>query len=313
MVIKNGFIIAGKYRLEAPISDSGGMATVYLGGLVESARHRVAIKFARSDVAGAMPEDMLLDREAELLSRWDWRHPGIVRVYPIPLGERGTAYSLNAVELDQKPRFMVMEYLTGKSLAENMKKIKGFPLGWKLETFYQILTAVSHLHQTGFGHRDLKPENVVFREPISENLLPQPVLIDFALASNGEEQYASVENAFTPEYASPERYLRTMGYNDLPPYPLQADIWSLGVILYEMVTGVHLMHGSEDKVRTTIIKGAFDVEIDNRQVNDNAKTAEILSNMIHRMLERDPRRRPNAKQIVLALEELFPPPRVAIN
>ncbi|MCX7976394.1 MAG: serine/threonine protein kinase [Bellilinea sp.] len=312
MLIRNGTVIAGKYQLESPISHNGGMATVYLGRLADSPRHRVAIKFARSDTAGAMPEDMLLDREANLLSRWDWRHPGIVRVYPIPLGERGTVYSLNAVELEQKPRFMVMEYLAGKSLSENMKKIKGFPLAWKLEAFYQIVTAVSHLHQTGFGHRDLKPENIVFREPISETKLPQPVLVDFALASNGEEQYAAVENAYTPEYASPERYLRTTGLYNLPPYPLEADIWSLGMILYELITGERLVRGSEDKVRTTIVKGTFDLDIDNRQVNDNANTAKILTMLIRRMLEGDPRKRPTAKQIVLALEELFPPPRVAM-
>lgn len=311
MAFRSGLIIAGKYKLEEPISHIGGTATVYLGGLVESSRHRVAIKFARSNAAGAMPEDMLLDREAELLSRWDWRHPGIVRVFPIPLENHHATYSLNAIELPDRPRFMVMEFLSGKSMADNLKKIIKYPLGWKLEAFYHILTAVAHMHQIGFGHRDLKPENIVFREPINENNPPNPVLVDFALASNGKAQFSVVESSYTLEYASPERVLRSMGYENLPPFPLEADIWSLGVILYELITGEHLVKGSEDKVRTTIIKGTFSLDIDDSLTNNSSQAAKNLTYLIRNMLEPDPKHRPNSKQVMLALEELFPPPRLA--
>jgi len=313
MNIKNGMILAGKYRIEKPISEDGGMAKVYLGGLAENTKFKVAVKFARSESAGAMPEDMLLDREADLLSKWNWRHPGVVRVYPIPLEGRSPAYSLNAIEMADKPRYMVMEYLSGGSLADNAQKIKNYPLGWKLETFYQIMTAVSHLHQLKFGHRDLKPENIVFREPISPNSYPIPVLVDFALASNGHDQFTVVEASHTLEYASPERLLKTMGYDELPPYPLEADIWSLGVILYELITGERLIRGSENKVRTTIIKGAFSVDIYGSQIDSHPATAEMVAKLIRKMLEPDPTKRPNAKILLLALEELFPPPRLAIS
>ncbi|WP_322509546.1 protein kinase domain-containing protein [Anaerolinea sp.] len=311
MVIGSGIIIGGKFRIERPVSHAGGTAAVYLASLTDNPKLKVAVKFAKSDSTGPMPEDMLLDREADLLSRWNWRHPGIVRIYPIPLDEREVAYSRKAVELTGRPTFMVLEYLSGGSLAENFKKIRDFPLGWKLETFYQILVAVSHLHQMGFGHRDLKPENIVFRDSISPKLIPNPVLVDFALASNGKDQYMIVEKAFTASYASPERYLRNMGY-DVPPYPLEEDIWSLGVILYEIITGIHLFRGNEDSVRTTIIKGNINPDIDEKYADNNSYTAKKLSSIIRYMLGPDPRDRPSIKQLVLALEELFPPPRLTL-
>lgn len=313
MTIKNGTVIAGKFRLEKLISENGGTATVYLGDLVDNPRQKVAIKFAHSSTDGPMQEDMLLDREASLLSRWDWRHPGIVRIYPIPRDNRGCEYSLNAVELPERPRFMVMEYLSGGSMADNLKKIKTYPLGWKLEFFYQLLTAVSHIHQTNYGHRDLKPENIVFRDEISPTTVPVPVLIDFALASNGSEQYAVVESSHTMEYVSPERLLRSMGYENLPPYPTEADVWSLGIILYELITGEHLIKGSENSVRTTIIKGAFSVDLTETQFEIKPEAAEHLTKLIKKMLDPDPKKRANIKQVVLALEALFPPPRIVLS
>jgi len=212
MTIKIGSIITNSLKIERPLSEKGGMASVYLASFVTDPRMKVAVKFARSSTNGPEHEDVLLQREADLLSRWDWRHPGVVRIFPIPFRDRKTAYFLKAIELPETPYFFIMEYLSGGSLTDNLSKIKGYSFNWKLELFYQLFATVAHLHQLGFGHRDLKPDNIVFREPISPTSIPQPVLIDFALASNGQEGSQIVNSSHTLEYASPERVLKTLGW-----------------------------------------------------------------------------------------------------
>jgi len=313
MAIKSGSIIAGRYHVEKPISENGGTASVYLCGLTDDIKRKVAIKFARSDAMGKMQEDTLLELEADFLSKREVRHPGIIRVHPIMLDGRSPVYSLRAIDVADSPRFMVMDYLPGGSLAETMKKISGFPIGWKMDMYYQLLTAISHLHILGFGHRDLKPENIVFRDPVTPHTMPVPILIDFALTSNGVTKYEVVEASHTLAYASPERLLKSLGYDDLPPYPLEADIWSLGVILYELITGSHLIHGSENKVRTTIIRGAFEVEIESHQIESHSQVAKMVTKLIRKMLDPDPTKRPSVSFVLGTLEQLFPPPLLASN
>lgn len=304
-MLSNGTLLGGRYKVEKTLSQVGGMASVYLGGLVEQPKQKVAIKFAHTNGKDPTHEDKLLEREAELLSKWEWRHPGIVRLYPIPHAN-GMEYVLRALEVDGGPYFMVMEYLEGNSLSHNLSKIKKFPLPWKMECFYQLVTTVAFMHQKGYGHRDLKPDNIVFRSPISLNAIPQPVLIDFALASNGQEGSEIVDSSYTLEYAAPERVLKTMGmgYEDVPNLPLEADVWSLGVILYEILTGDLLFKGDRKAISTTLISGNIDVP-------DRPELTDLLTKFIRGMLSRDPTRRPKVKEILYALEAKFLPPRIS--
>jgi serine/threonine protein kinase len=307
MTIKTGLVIANKYRIDKLISDRGGMAIVYLGSLIDPPNCKVAIKFARGNGNGPVHEEKFLEREAEMLRKWDWRHPGIVRVYPIQL-EKGNppVFYLRAVEMPERLLFMVMEYLMGDSLSANLSTIKRYPLGWKIELFYQLLLAVSPLHQKGFAHRDLKPENIVFRTSINENSVPQPVLIDFALASEGESGSKVVEESYSLAYVAPERILRTMGVTTglLPPNELASDIWSLGVILYEILTGDVLLQGNENKVRTSVIKGTFKDKV-NQNVNPS-----LLKRYLNKMFDQNPNDRPTIKDIIYALDQHFPAPRL---
>jgi len=283
------------------------MASVFLASVEENPKLKVAIKFAKTDSSGPIHEDILLQREAAILSRWDWRHPGIVRLFPIPYTTSDN-YTLRAVEVLNEPWYFVMEYLRGLSLAENLKKINKYPLDWKLELIYHILLSVSFLHQKGYAHRDIKPDNIVFRELISINSIPQPVLVDFALVTNGEQNYQILEECMTVEYSSPEVILASMGTKmDMIEDPRPSDIWSMGIVWYEILTGELPIKGNRKRIRTTIIKEQLEPEFSNEDPRYH-----LLANYLRSMLNRNPKKRPTIKEVLYALEESFLPPRIII-
>ena len=132
------------------------------------------------------------------------------------------------------------------------------------------------------------------------------MLIDFALAANGDEERAIVSNSYTLEYASPERVLRSMGVDNLSTSNIQAaDIWSLGIILYEILTGHGILKGSKENIRTTIIREQLIPNIPN--IPDDY---DMLIRFVAAMLNKEPQKRPDIKQILYALEETFLPPRI---
>lgn len=323
MSITKGIYVGERYKIERPLSHIGGTASVYLGSLLEAEDFKVAIKFALTGKEGPQHEDLLLQKEAELLSKTEWRHPSIVRVYPLLVGKK-SAYSLRANNIENQPWYMVMEYLQGGSLTDNKNKVKQMPLEWKLEMFYQILTAVGFIHEKGYAHRDLKPENIMFRKPIAANEIPQPILIDFALASDGQSGSQLVESSYTLFYAPPEKIMNSMGTGEAiqtDQFAKEGDIWSLGVILYEILVGDLPLKGSRENIRTSIIsrglddileKTDFGKKISSKR-SDYSEKIPILTEYIRGMLYRDPTRRPTIDLLIKALENKFLPPRISIN
>jgi serine/threonine protein kinase len=305
MRVSKGTIINDLYKINRPLGDLGGTSSVYLVENSKDSGQKMVIKLAFTDENDTSNEDVLLERESLFLQNWEWRHPGIVRLFPIPYRD-GCDYMLRAIDLPGGPNFMVMEYLEGESLAKCLPRIRKFPIEWKLELFYQIVIVVAHLHSKYFGHRDLKPENIVFRKEVSVAEVPQPVLIDFALTSNGDKDMEIVRDSYTLEYASPERILRTMGTKTPDFTPMQEDIWSLGIILYEILTGKHPMKGNRDHIRTSIISG----EVARHLLRDNPNLPSLLAKFLRDMLHKHPKGRPPLKAVITALEENFLPPRI---
>lgn len=293
-----------RYVLEKEISDIGGTAQVYLAHLSDDEKFKLAIKIARTGTEGKAHEDFLLEKEAELLQRWDWRHPGIVRVFPSPYNAGKPQYVMRAVELPDAPYYLVMEFLRGDALSKKLKTIQPYPLQWKLELFYQILMTVSFIHDKGYAHRDLKPDNIVFREPISASHIPQPVLIDFALtAANDNEIFDVIENTLTIDYSPPERIARSMGMSMNSDF-LAEDVWSLGMIFYEILTGKFMISGNQEKIRTTIIRERLEPKL------PDTADYHILAAFIREMLNPEMEKRPTVDLLIKALENKFLPPRI---
>ncbi|MHC1598968.1 MAG: serine/threonine protein kinase [Candidatus Methanofastidiosia archaeon] len=309
-MIQNGVSIDG-YIIQDCISTNGGMSSIYLAQIAKNKR-KVVLKVALTNKHATTHEDVLLQREAELLQKSELRHPGNVRLFPIPLQNRRPQYVVRASSLPEKPWYMVMEYLQGKSLKDTLKMISKYSLEWKLELFYRMLLPISFLHSQGYAHRDIKPDNIMFRVPISPNHLPDPVFIDFALATDGKDYSPIVTDSYTLGYASPERIINamaTLGDSRENIEDIQAsDVWSLGVVLYEILTGEILFRGSKEKVKTTIIRQQMKPALP-----ISGEKGKILAAFIQSMLKKDARKRPEIGLIIDALEQKFLPPHLDIQ
>lgn len=293
--------------IDGPLSSRGGTASVYLAHPVNKPELKAAVKFAHSDGRNVVDEDVLLRHEATLLSRPDWRHPGILRLYPI-IHLNKAQYVLRATGIENEPSFFVMEYLPGKSLAEWMDKAVKFSFEWKIELFYQLATVLAFIHSKGYGHRDLKPDNIIFRSIPTSSHVPQPVLIDFALASDGKSTMSLIESSYTLEYASPERVMKASGLipEEFSLKPEPQDIWSFGLIVYELFTGSLPFRGNAKEIRTTLIGRSFDEKF----IKDNPNLPNDIADFIRAILRPDPEKRPSMRRIIDLLEQKYRPPRV---
>lgn len=307
MNIKAGLTLNKAFVIDGPLSGRGGTASVYLASPVNKPELRAAVKFANSDGRNVVDEDVLLRNEADLLSQPDWRHPGILRLFPMIYMNK-PKYVLRATGIDNEPSYFVMEYLAGKSLGEAMDKVVKFPFGWKIELLYQLALTLSFIHDKGYGHRDLKPDNILFRTVPTPAFVPQPVLIDFALASNGRNTLAVIESSFTVEYASPERVMKATKLipEEFSLRPEPQDVWSFGLIVYELFTGQLPFRGTAKDIRTTLITQSFDEKF----IQNNPALSNDIADFIRAILKPDPEKRPTMRRIINLLEQKYRPPRL---
>lgn len=213
-----GTTIAGRYKLLEVIGE-GGMGSVWVAEQKEPIKRKVAIKLIK---AGMDSKQVLARFEAERQALALMDHPNISRVFDGGMTEQGRPY-------------FVMEYVKGIPLTEYCDQAC-LSLKERLELFIPVCHAVQHAHQKGIIHRDLKPSNILV---CLYDGKPVPKVIDFGLAkaihqSLTEQSLYTAHGMLlgTPLYMSPEQ----AEHNNLD-VDTRTDIYSLGVILYELLTG----------------------------------------------------------------------------
>ncbi|MCW1925802.1 serine/threonine protein kinase [Luteolibacter arcticus] len=207
----------GRYRLIERIGE-GGCGVVYLAEQQEPVKRKVALKIIR---LGMDTENVIARFRAERQALALMDHPNIARV--LDAGATGSG----------RPYF-VMELVDGERITD-FCTMHGLDLRKRLELFVKVCQAIQHAHQKGVIHRDIKPSNVLVRQ---HDGVPEPKVIDFGIAkatggSSGGDVTFTVAGQFvgTPAYMSPEQ---AEGGVDIDT---RSDIYSLGVMLYELVAG----------------------------------------------------------------------------
>jgi serine/threonine-protein kinase len=222
-----GTVVGERYRIVSRIG-VGGMGAVYR---VEHTmmRRDLAIKVLLPELGGKEEFARRFEREAESASRLT--HPNIITVTDFGRMPDGSL-------------FLVMEFLAGESLSEAIAA-GPMPVARALSIHRQILRGLEHAHGAGIVHRDLKPENIMLVERDGQRDVVK--ILDFGIAKvtqpqSGGEALTQAGVIFgTPEYLSPEQALGEA-------VDARADIYSAGVILYEMMAGRRPFE-SEDKVK----------------------------------------------------------------
>ena len=235
---KPGTII-GRYKLLQMIGE-GGYGVVYMAEQEQPVRRRVALKVIK---LGMDTKNVIARFEAERQALAMMDHSNIARVFDAGATETGRPY-------------FVMELVHGVKITEYCDQNQ-LALVPRLELFIQICHAIQHAHQKGIIHRDIKPSNILVT---LHDGVPVPKVIDFGIAKATEERLTdkTLFTAFaqligTPAYMSPEQVeLSGLGVDT------RSDIYSLGVLLYELLTGKtpfdtkELLKSGVDEMRRTL-------------------------------------------------------------
>ncbi|HZW04250.1 MAG TPA: protein kinase [Anaerolineaceae bacterium] len=263
--------INGRYQLGAIIG-GGGVGDVYVGTDLQTGEP-VAIKQLRMELTGDMPQmvERFL-REGEVLRRLN--HPNIVKV--LATANEGSRH------------FIVMEYVSGGSLADRLRRLPQLSLKQVVLIGLELSDALSRAHHLGILHRDIKPGNILLAEDGT------PRLTDFGLARIGElptlTKTGSILGTF--HYICPEA-LENREVNE------RSDIWSFGVVLFEMLTGQVPFTGE------TPFELVWAIKNQPLPILENLRSGlpPALANLVRRMLRKDnPARVESVRQVGVELE-----------
>jgi len=266
------------YRIDS-VAARSGMASIFRGVDLRDNRE-VAIKVPHEEMEADPIFFDRFKREEEIGQKLD--HPGVVKVLKND---------------DRSRHYMVLEWVNGRLLRQIMNEQRKLPQDRAIRITLGLCKALDYVHSQGVVHRDLKPENIM----VDEN--DKITLIDFGIAANAGSRrltFAKLTQAMgTPDYISPEQVKGKRGDQ-------RSDVYSLGIMFYEMLTGKVPFTGPNPFV--IMNERLLNNPIPPREVNPEISPE--LQEIIYRALERDPSKRyPNCHEFALDLEH---PERVGV-
>lgn len=272
--------LEGRYRIEQLLG-AGGMANVYKGTDMQTGK-LVAVKVLKQEYVNNPDLVRRFKNEAKAISLLN--HPNITKVYDVSVSD----------EL----QYIVMEYIEGITLKEYMEyRAKALTYKETVHFIMQILAALQHAHDKGIVHRDIKPQNIML---LADGTIK---VMDFGIArfSRSESRTITDKAIGSVHYISPEQARGN-------PTDLRADLYSVGVMMYEMLSGT-LPFESDSPVSVAI-----------KQISEEAKplrelnpaVPEALAAITARAMAKDPAERyPSAREMMADLEEFKKNPNSA--
>ncbi len=269
--------VIGRYKILEKIGE-GGCGVVYMAEQQKPVRRRVALKIIK---LGMDTKSVIARFEAERQALAMMEHPNIARV-------------LDAGATGMGRPFFVMELVRGFKITEYCDQ-NNLPMPQRLGLFIQVCHAIQHAHQKGLIHRDIKPSNILVT---LHDGVPVPKVIDFGIAKAIDEpltdktlftSYAQLIG--TPAYMSPEQ--AEMSGLDIDT---RSDVYSLGVLLYELLTGKTPFDGQE------LVKSGVDNLRRTLREQEPARPSTMVTTMQgHELIATAERRRSEPVKLITAL------------
>jgi len=272
-----GTLLDGKYRIDSFIS-AGGMGSVYRA-LHVMLDKTVAVKVIKNELVTSDEVVARFQREARAASTLN--HPNIVSIYDLGQTPEGTLY-------------IAMEFIDGPSLKGVLRQHGPLTPRQSIDILSQVASALATSHRKQIVHRDLKSDNLMLMSDGDRHIVK---LVDFGIAKTFDDSTQLTAAGYmlgTPHYMSPEQAAGK-------PVDHRADLYSLGVILYETLTG--LVPFGETSLTSMLVKLATEVPPPPSARRPNAGVPPALDAVAMRCLEKDPDRRfQSAGEFAQALE-----------
>jgi serine/threonine protein kinase/Flp pilus assembly protein TadD len=270
--LTTGNTFAGRYQIIEELG-KGGMGKVYKV-FDKKIKEKVALKLLKPEIAA---DEKTIGRfRNELKFARKIGHRNVCRMYD--LSEEGGA------------QYITMEYVSGEDLKSTIRRIGKLPEGKSISIAKQVCEGLAEAHRLGVVHRDLKPQNIMIDEDGNVRIM------DFGIARSLESRGVTEAGMMigTPEYMSPEQ----VEGKEADP---RSDIYTVGVILYEMVTGRVPFKG--DTTLSIALKHKTEEPLDPREID--AQIQEEISQLILKCLEKDREKRyQGAKELLSELRRI---------
>jgi eukaryotic-like serine/threonine-protein kinase len=270
--LSEGSLIAGRYRLEHPLGE-GGMGTVWAATHTVT-RRSVAMKFLKDSMRHRKDLRERFLREAAAASAL--KHPNVVEI-------------IDVFDFAEGCPVMVMELLRGETLGAKLLRDERLSMDETAALMLPVVSAVGAAHALGIVHRDLKPDNLFLLEGGGE---PSIKVLDFGIAKLSAERYLqegpspllteSGSMLGTPCYMAPEQA------SGESPVDHRADIWSLGVIFYECLSGVRPIEGENLPQVVARLMSAGIMPLERIAPELPAEITGLVTQMLSRELARRP-------------------------